>query len=416
MLTIWILTVGEPLPTDSVASRLMRTGQLAGVLANSGHHVTWWNSSFDHTRKLIRHEDGKYHDSNLKYKVCLLKGDPYYSNVSLARVRNHRQIAADFSKKATSLDSPDIILASYPTLELCEAALDYALPRNIPVVIDIRDLWPDIFLNLAPSWARFFAKMALLPLYQSSRRIFSNCSGIIGITDAFVDWGCSRGRRRRGSFDKSFPLAYSTQLLEHKDLVNARVMWDSLGLDSTAPIVCFFGTLGRQFDIPCILEAASYLQDTGLKFVICGLGDNFEKYIKLSECIPNVYFPGWVDAPAILALMERSIAGLAPYFNEESFTMNIPNKPIEYMAGGLPIVSTLRGQLQYLLNSADCGITVPSGDSRAVADALRSLLVDTQARERMANNARNLYETNFKSEVVYKQLGDFLCEIATLSR
>ena len=41
---IWLITVGEPLPTDG-AERLLRAGILADMLSAKGHDVVFWTST-----------------------------------------------------------------------------------------------------------------------------------------------------------------------------------------------------------------------------------------------------------------------------------------------------------------------------------------------------------------------------------
>jgi glycosyltransferase involved in cell wall biosynthesis len=411
---VWVLAVGEPLPTDPGTPRLLRAGLLASQMAARGLDVTWWTSNFDHTQKCTRAENIVQTKQSLRYPLRLLKGDPYNSNVSLARIRNHRQVAADFARSAPKESPPDIIFAAYPTIELCEAALNYAQPLNIPVVVDIRDQWPDIFMNLAPVWSKSLTSLLLTPMMRASARVCTGATAITGITEAFVDWGTARSGRQRHAWDQAYPLAYHIQLPDQRALDSARVSWDTLGLSADLPMVCFFGTLGRQFDIPNLIAAARLISDTPLHMVICGTGDRLEAYRQMAEDLPHVHFPGWVDAAAINALMERSLAGLAPYHNEKSFTMSLPNKVIEYLAGGLPVVSTLGGELEKLLQTYNCGVTTPANDPHSLANALRDLLIDSKMRRRMADNAEQTYKNLFVAETVYGRLIDHLDLIATL--
>ena len=50
----WLIQTGEPLPIDGEFPRLLRTGFLAQQLADRGHHVTWWCSTFNHWTKAHR--------------------------------------------------------------------------------------------------------------------------------------------------------------------------------------------------------------------------------------------------------------------------------------------------------------------------------------------------------------------------
>src|SRR5204863_5451667 len=100
-------------------------------------------------------------------------------------IRNHRQTAAQFTARAARGAPPDVILCSYPTIELCDAAVSYGRFHGVPVVLDIRDLWPDIFLNLVPRALKGFARVALAGMFKASRRACGDATAIVGITEQF---------------------------------------------------------------------------------------------------------------------------------------------------------------------------------------------------------------------------------------
>ncbi len=384
-------------------------------MERQGHQVTWWTSRFDHHRKVLRDEDAA-RGTGSRVHIEFLQGDPYPSNVSLARMRHNRQTAADFRRRAAAAAAPDVILCSYPTVELSDAAVVYGQRNGVPVILDIRDLWPDIFLNLVPRLAQPLARLALHGMFRASRRACAGATAILGITDSFVQWGVERARRARGPFDQAFPLAYRAAPPKAEELNEARRSWDAMGLREGVPILCFFGTFGRQFDIPAVLRAARLTRDLEVRFVLCGAGDRLDEYRRAAADLPHVLFPGWVSAASIWALMERSAGALAPYHCEESFTMSIPNKAIEYLAGGLPMLSSLRGELAALLEREKCGRTWPEGDHVALAEAIRMLLRDPARRLQMSDNARRVYEATFIAEDVYGRLIDHVARIAGANR
>src|SRR5438045_1803110 len=130
---IWLLTIGEPLPTDGCAERLLRTGLLAEILTNRGHQVVWWSSTFDHARKRQRFDRDTTIDVAANYNLRLLHGPAYARNVSIKRWFNHRTVARKFSRLAAAeRRQPDIILCSLPTVELCRATIEYGQARNVP--------------------------------------------------------------------------------------------------------------------------------------------------------------------------------------------------------------------------------------------------------------------------------------------
>ena len=66
-------------------------------------------------------------------------------------------IGCKFYKYAQEEVKPDIILSSLPTLKLSLSAVEYGKKMNIPLVLDMRDMWPDVFLDYIPSWAKGMA-------------------------------------------------------------------------------------------------------------------------------------------------------------------------------------------------------------------------------------------------------------------
>lgn len=59
---------------------------------------------------------------------------------------------------------------------------------------------------------------------------------------------------------------------------------------------------------------------------------------------------------------------------------------VEAMAAGLPVVTTAIGAALELVN-ASCGVTVPPGDPRLLAESLRRLIEDEDERKRLGVNA-----------------------------
>jgi hypothetical protein len=113
----------------------------------------------------------------------------------LSRIIDHYQVANKFKEIAQSESPPDIILCSLPTLELSLVATEYGRENNIPVILDVRDLWPDIFLELAPKWGQWLAKLLLLPMFNTLRSACTQATAISGITPEFVDWGVNYASR-----------------------------------------------------------------------------------------------------------------------------------------------------------------------------------------------------------------------------
>src|SRR2546425_9945755 len=106
---IWLVTIGEPLPTDGAGTRLLRTGILASRLTARGHEVVWWTSAFDHNRKAHRVHADTTVQLEPKLTVKLLSSPiGYRRNISLARLANHYHLARKFRRQAARETAPDI--------------------------------------------------------------------------------------------------------------------------------------------------------------------------------------------------------------------------------------------------------------------------------------------------------------------
>ena len=416
---VWLVTIGEPLPTDGDGGdRLYRAGILATLLAQRGHEVVWWSSTFDHVRKRQRFSTDTTLRLDSGVLLKLLQGCGYRRNVSLRRLVDHAILARKFSAQARNMPCPDVVLCSLPPLELSAAVTRYGKAHDVPVIVDVRDLWPDIFLELVPSWARSLFGFALTPMWRQARAACQNAFAITGNCPEFVEWGLRHARRPAGNLDRFFPFGYLVPVLTDKVREKARHFWNTYGLceGDTQFTICFFGAFSNQFDLETVIDAALMLEAEGVsaRFVLCGAGEHLEALRARASGSRAVIFPGWVGRAEIWTLMTLCDVGIAPYRNHVGFAGNLPNKPIEYMAGGLPIVSGLRGYLAEFLDRHQCGLTYVPGDAQALRDVVVRLMKDTELLTKMSANARRVFSEKLDAGKVYGQMIDYLQNAAAV--
>ena len=414
-MNIWLLQIGEPLPIDGSGARLYRIGILAEYLAEGGHNVVWWCSTFDHFKKRQRFFKDTTVEVNDNLSLKLLHSPGYRRNVSLWRVMNHLRIARKFSKFAEQEQKPDIILSSFPTIEMSCRAVSYGIAEGVPVIIDARDMWPDIFLNLAPPWCRRIVKPVLGSAYAKTKRAFRDATAITGMTPAFVEWGLRYAGRRKTPLDRDFPFGYRMKVPDRKALEAAEALWRGLGVEkgSGYSYICFFGTFGRQFDLETVIEAAKILEEEAspFRFVLCGSGDRLEYFKRLAEGSKTVIFTGWIDEAEIWSLMRISAAGIAPYYSTEDFRLSIPNKIVEYLSAGLPVLSSLEGSVSDLLKEHGCGLFY--NGVQDFIEKLRYVSENDTARKKMSDNALALFNERFTAEKVYGEMIEYLSSICS---
>lgn len=405
---LWFTEIGEPLPIEKDV-RLHRYGMFTKALAELGHDVVWWTSSFSHAvKKNVYHENGDLVIDGVTLRI--LKGPGYRKNVSYQRIVHQKHFARQFFQKAADYPLPDIIISPVPTLETAAAAVSLGLKYKVPVLVDIRDEWPDEFVNLAPPSLKWLARLMLYGSFKRMSYICRNATGIIAMSRRQLNYGLSFANRAQGEFDGIFPHGYSAQKIEERKLVPARQWWKEQGVDENAFVCCFFGTIGRFFNLETIIEAAkSIASEFKMQFVLCGDGSSLENYRKLASGVDSILFPGWVDAPRIAALMEISAAGLAPY--AANTCMSLPNKPFEYFAGGLPVISSIQGELKHILAENDCGRTYDADSVGELCNVLREFHASEPRRREMGRRARQVFERDFSVENIAKKFDDHLKKI-----
>jgi glycosyltransferase involved in cell wall biosynthesis len=301
------------------------------------------------------------------------------------------------------------------------ASVLYGERMGVPVVLDMRDMWPDIFIEVLPPLLKAQAHFLLQPFVQKAHNACARATAIIGITEAFVEWGLKRGGRTRSEWDRAFPFVYPADRPRQDAIENAAAFWDAQGVrgQPSGLRVCFFGNLSRQLDVFHFIEAARILCAIGYptQFVVCGTGERLQKYHEAAANVPGIIFPGWVDAAKIHVLMQRSNVGLDPLPDRYDFLASINNKAVEYMSAALPIISSpRRGVLCDLLRDWDCGWTYDAGDAKGLVSLLKTLHDDQATLVRMSANAARVFNRHFVAEKVCDAMAGHLEHIARACR
>jgi len=87
-------------------------------------------------------------------------------------------------------------------------------------------------------------------------------------------------------------------------------------------------------------------------------------------------------------LMRLSQFGLLPYPPTLDFARSLPNKVFEYLNGGLPILTSLRGEIETLFSTYSCGAFYDVHAPASFEALLMELLANPGRLDRMAQGAR----------------------------
>lgn len=402
-LDVWVIKAGEVLPLDD-NTRSMRTGMLAQALAARGHQVTYWASTFSHFgKKHLFPGQMELSIGSPEYTLALLHGPPYAKNVSFERLVNHWREARDFVDRARSKPRPDVIVCCLPTIDLCDAAIRFGQENDVPVLIDVRDKWPEIFILRVPRPLQPAFRVLLSPLYTKVERIFRKAAGISGVSHGFVDWAASLAGRSPAATDAVFPSAYNPPRINAESMKRADAFWAARGVGdfSKQKIVVYVGSLSRRASGELLRFARLFSNHDELcrdwRLIICGDGELAGELRKYES--GGMDLPGWLGHAEIHALLERASLGIIPYPNEPDLLAACPNKFAEYLSAGVPILSHLGGEVARFLGEARCGWVYRSDEE--VLQAMAEITADPVSQAARRERARALYERQFQADSVY---------------
>jgi len=415
---IWLIEISDFLPRIDGDNRLYRAGMLAKALVEAGHDVLWWSSTFNHQLRKQRFNVSTTIEIEKNYRLRLLYGLGYGRSISFGRWRHNRAVAKEFAREiaAKPIDElPDLIYACLPTLEMSEQAVLFGLRHGIPVVVDIRDRWPDIYLSLLPRILHPIARMILKTEFARAHRIFSQATAITGVSAKNLEWGLELAGRKASIKDKWFPLGFSVDSNDKSGMSkkNPKGIMIKYDIESDSFVVTFVGTFSAAFNLKTVIDVARNLSDTGekrIKFVIVGDGVQTSSLRKLSNGLNNVVLTGWLDKSSIDEILKVSSLGLASYSSGGLITL--PNKPFEYMAVGLPILSSLEGELKTIIERENIGLQYKASDLLDLKDKIMWFLSHPEDTKAMGQRAKALFEEKYNADVVYPGFVDHLTKIA----
>lgn len=402
---VWLITVGEPIPTDR--ERLYRTGLLADFLACREHKVVWWTSDFNHAKKIKRQFSQETISVNESLNIHLLKGIQYRSNISLKRIINHFGNAFDFRKKAENYEKPDAIICSYPTVELSYQATKYSKKYNIPIIIDIRDLWPEAIVNLFPGISKLLIKAALFWSFYQSQYVFRHATSIIGVSPKYLKYGLEKaGRTSSNALDQVFPIGYQKMMAaENKSAIATEQILNTLAINPKKFICWFVGYFGQTYDLQPIIDAAKILQQQSnedIQFVFSGVGDKYNYWLEKSKECDNIRFTGWIDKTQLEMIGRTAKVGLQAYADKAP--QGLANKLFEYLSFGLPVLSSLKGENEELIHEHGVGFTYDVNNPQSFLEKLMILYNDSALLEQMSYQAKELMAEKFDNSHINQSI------------
>jgi len=287
------------------------------------------------------------------------------------------------------LTHPDIILASSPTFFAAMAGIWTGKRMKVPFVMEIRDLWPAIFVELGVLRNRTLIRW----LEKIEMALYAQATRVVTVTEAFRRNLIQRGvtpekvHTITNGADVNFwkPMAVSDQFRREKRIKNRFV-------------VLYIGAHGISHALERILESADSVREhPEIQFLFVGEGAKKNELIqKAGEIrLENVQFFDPVDKESVKNFYALADVCLVPLRNIPLFETFIPSKMFEIMAMGKPIIGSVRGESANILRRSQGAIVVEPEDSKAIAESILYLFRHRDEAVNIGKQGRKFVVENY---------------------
>jgi glycosyltransferase involved in cell wall biosynthesis len=366
-----------------------RFNELARVWTGSGHEVTVIAGNLNYAtgrptvgggRWVSRHEE-----DGIDVWRCHVPST--YNRGYAGRMWAFFGAALSASWAALRAPRPDVVIATSPPLTAAVPGFIAARRpwRRVPLVFEIRDLWPESAITTGVI-GRDSAIARLL--YALERFACTRADAVNVLTPAFGD-----DLKRRGLVADDRLLfvpngadvdAFRPGLRDNE--ARRELQWGDRF------VALYAGAHGRANALGQLIEAAEHLRHRP-DILVATVGDGPERPGLELEArrrkLTNVQFVGAVGKERMPALVSAADAGLAVLQNNPTFRTVYPNKVFDYMACARPTILAIDGIARRLAcDEAQAAVFVEPENGAALAEAIERLADDPQTARALGERGR----------------------------
>ena len=293
----------------------------------------------------------------------------------------------------------DLIYATSPPLFVGGTALLLSLLRRIPLVFEVRDLWPEsavVLGELKNRRAIALAERLERACYRRARRIVVVTAGIR-----------QRLSERGVPEDKLvlIPNGANTDLFRHEPEAGAALRVES-GLGDTF-LVLYAGIHGIAQGLQMVVEAARMLEgDHRICFLFVGEGPVKAEIRALAKRygLTNIHFHNEVPRKRVPAYLSAADVALVPLRKLGLFATALPSKIFDAWAAGCPTLVSIDGEARRVLEESGAGRFVEPESAQALVEAIRDLADDREACRGMGIKGRSFVKTHYSRQAQARTL------------
>jgi glycosyltransferase involved in cell wall biosynthesis len=283
----------------------------------------------------------------------------------------------------------DTVVVSSPTFFSIGSAWLLARLKRARLVVEVRDLWPAIFVELGVLTNRRVIGL----LERLELAAYAAADQVVVVSDGF----------RANLIGRGVPAAKVHTIRNGVDLskfrpdtpvtASARAR---LGGRAGDCLVLYAGTHGISHALPGVADAAARLAGEAVHVTFVGDGsDKPRLQRKVRDLgLANVTLLPAVPPAGVAELLAAADICLVPLRDVPLFATFIPSKMFEYLAAGKAVIGAVTGEAAQILREAGA-VIVPPEDSDALAEAISALAADPGLRAELGQRGRAYVERFF---------------------
>lgn len=328
---------------------------------------------------------------------------PYSNTMSyMQRIRAFFDFAIAAKRKAAESNG-DVIFATSTPLTIAIPAVFAAKKHKIPMVFEVRDLWPEL-----PAAMGAIKNPVLLTLVKKFEKwAYKNSTAIVALSDGMKDGVVKAGYPA----DKVTVIPNSSDNSEFKYSADAarsfRAARPWLG---DRPLLVYAGTFGRINGVGYLVELAAALAEIApeVRILIVGGGQEQAKILKLAKeqnvFEKNFFMESKLPKKEIPALLSAANMASSLFIDLPEMQANSANKFFDALASGTAVMINYGGWQHELVNTYGCGLTTWHLPVNEAAVIVAEKIQDPEWLANAGNAARRLAEEQFDRDLLAARL------------
>jgi glycosyltransferase involved in cell wall biosynthesis len=262
----------------------------------------------------------------------------------------------------------DVIIATSPQFFTLISGYFISLFKRTPLVIEIRDLWPESIATVgAIKKSNIFYKIIL----KLSNFLYKKAQVIICVTQSFKNDLINRNINKNKIFVIENGFNFNNSLLPKKTIYEIEKKYN---INHNKFNVAFTGTVGLAHGLEIIINTAKLLRN--INFYIIGEGAKKNELIKKAKelKINNIYFINNLSWQEIVDINQSIDMHLVHLIDSDEFKKVIPSKIFESMALKKPIILGVKGESEKIIDKARCGFKITPENEKEFAEVISNII------------------------------------------